>query len=60
MLGNVQEWVEDCYSEVCRYRATRGGPFFESAAYLRQVVRGGAAPYYRQDYFGFRVARRLP
>ena len=60
MLGNVQEWVEDCYSDFCRYRATRGGPFLESAACLRQVVRGGAAPYYRRDYFGFRVARTLP
>ena len=60
MLGNVQEWVEDCYSDVCRFRATRGGPFFQSAAYLRQVVRGGGTPYYRQDYYGFRVARTLP
>ena len=60
MLGNVQEWVQDCYTDACEYRATRGGPFFESAAYLRQVVRGGGRADYRRDYYGFRVARTLP
>ena len=73
VLGNVAEWVDDCYGEYeeaptdgrssyagdCSYRVTRGGDFLDGPDRLRSAdrVMGGAGDRY--GFRGFRVARRV-
>jgi formylglycine-generating enzyme required for sulfatase activity/class 3 adenylate cyclase len=74
-LGNVWEWVEDCYAEDlsttpadgsarstgdCRSRAVRGGSWSGTARTLRAAIRSKATAEDRYDDVGFRVARALP
>lgn len=74
MLGNVWEWVADCWfdtyekapangaarsAETCAYRVSRGGSFISSIKDLRAAVRGGGKPGERDFVSGFRVARPL-
>jgi formylglycine-generating enzyme required for sulfatase activity/tRNA A-37 threonylcarbamoyl transferase component Bud32 len=74
MLGNVWQWVEDCYhdgyggapddgsawtSGRCSYRILRGGSWFSSPSHLRSAYRGGSSPGYRGDDDGFRVVRAV-
>jgi sulfatase modifying factor 1 len=76
MLGNVAQWVEDCYVDNYREAPTDGSPN-TSGACTSRVVRGGSrsgfprsvraanrnyivAPDYRYSVLGFRVARTVP
>jgi len=72
MLGNVQEWTEDCYhasysgapgdgkawtSGDCRLRDLRGGSWGFNSRFLRSAARNGDASGTRRSDYGFRVAR---
>jgi formylglycine-generating enzyme required for sulfatase activity len=75
MLGNVNEWVEDCYHtgyagapvdgsawvpEDCKYRSVRGGSWFHSPGLVRSSFIDWGNPGYRSTHFGFRIAETLP
>jgi formylglycine-generating enzyme required for sulfatase activity len=73
MLGNVWEWVRDCYvdsyegaptdgtprevSDTCEYRVLRGGSWGGEPRNVRSAGRGRNAPDYRFSGIGFRLAR---
>ena len=74
VLGNVWEWVEDCWngsyagapsdgraweSGNCGRRVLRGGSWNNAPWNLRSAVRGGLTTGNRDGYNGFRVARML-
>ncbi len=73
MLGNVVEWVQDCYASYddtpadgsaapetasCE-RVVRGGSWVYYRWFARAAVRDREDPTSRTDYRGFRVARAL-
>lgn len=75
MLGNVWEWVEDCWNEgyagapeisvprisgACNERIFRGGAWNSTPATLRSAYRDRESKDERHDNLGFRVARSLP
>jgi formylglycine-generating enzyme required for sulfatase activity len=72
MLGNVAEWVADCYEGSylnapkdnkpytmpnCTTRVVRGGSWSSVPRYIRAARRYPTAPYLRSGDFGFRLAR---
>ena len=72
MLGNVWEWLEDCYhtsyagaptdgsawmSGSCRLRVVRGGSWFDDPTRLRASYRDWSLPGDRGDFYGFRLAQ---
>ncbi|MGE0717436.1 MAG: SUMF1/EgtB/PvdO family nonheme iron enzyme [Alphaproteobacteria bacterium] len=72
MLGNVWEWVEDCYTPsyagaptdgsaasgtACQRRSVRGGSWADRPTLIRPTNRGNADPASRNPIIGFRVAR---
>jgi formylglycine-generating enzyme required for sulfatase activity/serine/threonine protein kinase len=74
LMGNVWEWVEDCYgrnlteiptdggahtSSDCREHTVRGGAWSTPARMLRTAVRAKAPAGARFDDVGFRVVRTL-
>ena len=74
MLGNVWEWVQDCWNanylgaptdgsawEIgdCSRRVLRGGSRYSPPGFLRAASRRGYSSGLRNDNFGFRVARTL-
>ena len=74
VLGNVWEWVGDCYHDSyegapadgsawesgdCERRVLRGGSWFNGPGNLRSANRSGFPAGYRLDDDGFRVARTL-
>lgn len=74
MLGNVWEWVEDCYVDSyqgaptdgssvqrsnCEKRVLRGGSYGDNPRIVRAAFRNSDAPTLRYDDVGFRVARTL-
>jgi len=74
MLGNVRQWVADCWSASppparsdpgprlsgdCADRAVRGGSWSDKPQDLRAAARSWAASDERSPYIGFRVARAL-
>jgi formylglycine-generating enzyme required for sulfatase activity len=74
MLGNVWEWVEDCYHVIyyqaptdgsawntgnCEGRVFRGGSWNDDPVSLRSAKRYGGTPGYRFNNVGFRVGRTL-
>jgi len=74
MLGNVSEWVEDCYvnnyrdalkdggavkTEDCSSRVVRGGSWDNNPRLTRAAYRDGVAPKFRYGNFGFRLARTI-
>lgn len=75
MLGNVREWLADCYTASyagrapdgrawewaggCESRGVRGGSWATRPADTRAAARGAEAEGLRQADLGFRVARDL-
>jgi serine/threonine protein kinase/formylglycine-generating enzyme required for sulfatase activity len=74
-LGNVFEWVEDCWNNSyqgapkdgsawtdgdCAKRSLRGGSWFSQPKYVRSAFRNSFNSDARASTFGFRVARELP
>ena len=74
VLGNVWEWVEDCWNESyrgaptdgsawesgeCGRRVLRGGSWINAPGLLRSANRVGNSTGLRSYVFGFRVARTL-
>jgi len=72
MLGNVWEWVQDCWHEnyqgapsddrewqqvQCGRRVLRGGAWDSEAPYTQPTVRGSAAPELGDIDVGFRLVR---
>lgn len=75
MLGNVWEWVADCYHDSykgapadgsawvappCKRRVNRGGCWFDRPAFVRTANRSANPSTFRDQLLGFRVARALP
>jgi len=76
MIGNVWEWVEDCYDgsydgapgdgqariigDGDATRVLRGGSWNNNPRILRAACRSDDAPANRDDGIGFRVARTVP
>jgi formylglycine-generating enzyme required for sulfatase activity len=66
LSGNVDEWVEDCYSEHYgqptqqSVHVVRGGSSGGLRRYLRAADRGRSGPKYRGDFIGFRCVRGVP
>ena len=74
VLGNVFEWVDDCWNDSyrsspsdggawesgdCDRRVFRGGAWLNEPRFLRSAFRVRYAPGYRSNVLGFRVARTL-
>jgi formylglycine-generating enzyme required for sulfatase activity len=74
MIGNVWEWMEDCYSlnypsepvdgsaylgGACELRSNRGGGWVTRADRQRPAWRGRDKELMKTSFFGFRVARDL-
>jgi formylglycine-generating enzyme required for sulfatase activity len=74
MIGNVWEWVEDCWNENyrgapvdgsawgsgdCGLRVVRGGSWFIKPEDARVAYRYWGNPTYRSNFQGFRLARTL-
>ncbi|MBV8576674.1 MAG: formylglycine-generating enzyme family protein [Acetobacteraceae bacterium] len=74
ILGNVAEWVEDCYvanyeaarkdgsvvsTQDCASRVVRGGSWSSFPRYLRAAYRYGSTPDNRVSNIGFRLARTI-
>jgi formylglycine-generating enzyme required for sulfatase activity len=72
VMGNVLEWVEDCWNDTydsapsdgsawltgdCSRRVTRGGGWSDIPSFVRSANRDGKAPGLRMLNLGFRVAR---
>jgi formylglycine-generating enzyme required for sulfatase activity len=76
MIGNVWEWVEDCWHDNydgapddgrawidlknCNTRVMRGGSWYRDPAGLLVASRSSNPPAVRFNILGFRVARTLP
>ena len=73
-LGNVFEWVEDCWNDnyrkapadgtawkegECRKRVLRGGSWFSQPDFVRSAFRNRFDDDFRSSSFGFRVARGI-
>jgi formylglycine-generating enzyme required for sulfatase activity len=74
MVGNVWQWVQDCYAqsyasapsdgtafepEGCPERVTRGGSFEDESNRVRSAERDHNLPIHRENIYGLRVARSL-
>lgn len=74
MLGNVWEWVEDCWNEfyrrapidgtpwsagVCEARVLRGGSWCDPARLVRAAARNRNGRHFRCNDYSFRVALDL-
>lgn len=75
MLGNVWEWVEDCYSPsfangqpdngkpytdgVCESAVKRGGSWYNPASFQRSASRSEGKKTERSNNVGFRIAARF-
>ena len=72
MLGNVWEWVEDCWVETydpshntaeprlranCSNKVLRGGSWNYVRRYSTPSARMGVSAYTKTDYIGFRLVR---
>jgi formylglycine-generating enzyme required for sulfatase activity len=72
ILGNVAEWVEDCYGDYdndkkrdgsaveapnCENRVVRGGSWVGKPRFMRSAARDYYPPVNRNDVVGFRLVR---
>lgn len=72
--GNVDEWVQDCYSDTyeghpsdgsariqnnCKFRSMRGGSWFDISRVIRSASRYRHSPTASRNTWGFRVALDL-
>ena len=75
MMGNVWEWVQDCWHDSytgaptdgsiweagkCEFRVLRGGSWYFVPLVVRSANRFRFSPSVRDISIGFRVARTLP
>jgi len=75
MVGNVSEWIEDCWNDSyggapidggawlggdCGRRVERGASWFSQPDFARSARRGRAGVENRDQLRGFRIARALP
>jgi formylglycine-generating enzyme required for sulfatase activity len=75
VIGNVWEWVTDCYFETykgapsdgtawiiegCERRVVRGGAWYSRIWFLRPAARSREPPSFRSSTLGLRVLRELP
>ena len=59
MVGNLYEWVEDCWEGDCGRRVLRGGSWALGAEDQRPGARGWLRAGSRRGSLGFRVSRTL-
>ncbi len=74
MLGNVAEWVDDCWHEnyqgaprdgaswnesTCEFRVFRGGSWIDPPRAIRSAQRDRDTPQLRSAFLGFRIARNI-
>lgn len=59
IIGNVAEWVADCFDATCARRLIKGGSWGSLAHNVRIAERIPYAPTHRDDSIGIRVARTL-
>ena len=59
MVGNLEEWTDDCSGDDCRYGGLRGGAWFHDVEDLHSGKRVGFLPSAAYSVFGFRVSRTL-
>lgn len=74
MIGNVQQWTQDCVNENyigaptdgsawttgnCLYRIVRGGSWFNRPNTARSAQRSASTTVWQTEDFGFRVAMSL-
>jgi len=74
MLGNLGEWVEDCYADTydsaprdgsavefpgCSERVLRGASWYGFVRHVRAAIRFPYAPTNRDNIYGFRLARTI-
>jgi formylglycine-generating enzyme len=74
MLGNVANWIEDCYVESysgtptdgspntsgdCKSRVVRGGSWLNIPRFVRAANRNVFGPDSRSNYIGIRLARTI-
>jgi formylglycine-generating enzyme required for sulfatase activity len=60
MSGNVWEWTDTCYNGDCAHRVQRGGSWNDDSASARAAYRYWDPASFRDDNFGFRLARTAP
>ena len=59
MVGNLAEWMSDCWTVSCGRRVVRGGSWLTYAVNLRLRTRDGYTAANRNYVQGFRVSRTL-
>ena len=57
MVGNVWEWMADCWEDSCNAHIARGSAWIESPTTLSPNARSAIPAGYRHFGLGFRVAR---
>lgn len=59
LIGNVAEWVDECYESTCARRLVKGGSWGTLAHNVRIAERIAYPATHRDDSIGIRVARTI-